>query len=547
MLAMVLAAVFGVLFLTQPASAQSTTTGSSPVIVAAGDIANCYNQEDYETAYLLDITPGTVLALGDNAYEIGSLEEYNACFGPTWGRHKDRIYPVPGNHEYGSAGANGYFAYFGDRATPLEPGCRSNCKGYYSFDIGDWHVVALNSEISGDPGSEQDQWLRADLAANPRLCTLAFWHRPYFSSGRPAGSSPGLFKTLYDYGADVLLVGHEHNYERFAPQDPSGQVQHDRGIRQFVVGTGGDPLSDFRFIQPNSEVRNSETFGVLKMTLHPDGYDWVFMPISGQTFTDSGSAKCVTAGQVPPAPVSITTAPAPATSAAPAADVVAPTTTAPATPSAPAQTTTSGSNYIVQAGDTLSTIGARFGVPWTTIAAANGLSESSIIRIGQTLRLPGVTNTAATAATTAPAAATTGTPQSKTYTVQAGDTLLAIAVRNSVNWRILAAANGLSEDERIVVGQVLTIPAAGTTTTTGTTTSATPTTTTAPATATTTGAATPSTATGTAGVGRTHTVVAGDTIISIAIKYGVDWQKLLQINGLTANSIIQVGQQIRLE
>ena len=556
-LAIALAAVFAALFVTRPADAQSTTTGGSPVIVAAGDIANCHNQEAYLTAYIVDSTPGTVLVLGDNAYEIGSLEEYNACFGPTWGRNKDRIYPAVGNHEYGSQGANGYFAYFGDRATPLEPGCRSNCKGYYSYDVGNWHLIALNSEIPGDPGSEQEQWLRSDLAANPRVCTLAYWHRPYFSSGRPAGSSPGLFKALYDYGADVLLVGHEHNYERFAPQDPSGQLQPDRGIRQFVVGTGGDPLSDFRFIQPNSEARNSETFGVIKLTLHPDSYDWEFIPISGQTFTDSGSAKCVTAGDVPPAPAGVTTVSAPTTVTAPTA--AAPTTVAPATsantanttPSA-AQTTTSGSNYVVQAGDTLSTIGARFGIPWATIATANGLSGSSIIRIGQTLRLPGVTNaaTTSTSPTTAPAAAptpapttattATGATQGKTYTVQAGDTLLAIAVRNNVNWRTLAAANGLGENDRIVVGQVLKIPAAGATVTTGTTAS--------PATATpTTDAPAPTTATGATGAGRTHTVAAGDTIISIAVKYGIDWQKLLQINGLTANSIIQVGQQIRLE
>lgn len=500
-----------------PAPVVPATT-DPPVLLAAGDIAKCNREEDALTGYLLDINPGIVLSIGDNAYEAGSLQEFTDCYGPTWGRHLDRIYPVPGNHEYLTGGANGYFTYFGDRATPLEPGCRKECGGYYSFNYGGWHIVALNSEIPGDPGTPQEQWLRADLAANPSVCTLAFWHKPRYTSGyHRGGAGQGLWNALYEFGADIVLSGHDHDYERFAPQDGGGQYDPERGIRQFVLGTGGDGLRDWRFIQPNSEARNSETWGVTKFTLHPDGYDWEFIPIPGQTWTDSGSAKCVTAPGVPTTPSNIVP--------------VVNTTTGAGAATTAVLTPVAGAAYTIVAGDTLSLIGLRYGIDWRALAAANGLTEDSIIEIGQVITLIGVDDVAATT-TTVPAATPaatlpTATPAPTSYTVQAGDTLLGLAIRFNISRRALAAANGLADSGQLTVGQVLTIPGQ-------TAAVATP------------AATTPATTTATTG-GRTHTVASGDTIISIAVQYGLDWQELLRINNLQPDSLIQIGQVIRLE
>ena len=458
--------VGGMLVFGQPHSvfAAPALQTNDPVIAAAGDISKCNRQEDTYTAYLLDSIDGPILSIGDNAYDSGTLQEFNECYAPTWGRHKDRIYPVPGNHEYYTGGATGYYTYFGDAASPLEPGCTKECKGYYSFDVGTWHVVALNSEIATEAGSEQEQWLRADLAAHPSVCTLAYWHRPRFSSGRHlSGGAQGLYQALYDFGADVVLSGHDHDYERFAPQDPSGQYAPDRGIRQFVVGTGGDGLRDVKFIQPNSEVRNNETWGVIKLTLHPDSYDWEFVPIPGQTFTDVGSAPCVTAPNVPTAPAAAAadTAPILVSTAAPA----------PAAATLPA----AGIDYTIQAGDTLGIIAARYGLDWSTLADANQLGAYSILEIGQVIRVPGVQSTssapAASAASSAvqPVAATTSSagvvaaapatqPSAGRYTVQPGDTLFGIALSYDLTWQALAAANGMSESDFLQIGQELTIP-----------------------------------------------------------------------------------------
>jgi len=206
---------------------------SEPVLVGAGDIADCNRTQDESTAQLLDGIAGTVVTMGDNAYPNGTLTEFNDCYAPTWGRHKARTRPSPGNHDYHAAGVAGYYTYFGAAASPLDTNCTSNCKGYYSYTLGDWHIIALNSEIPHGAGSEQEQWLRADLAANPSLCTLAYWHRPRFSSG-PHGNDTGVqpfWQALYDHGADVVLNGHDHTYERFAPQSPTGQAEPSRGIR----------------------------------------------------------------------------------------------------------------------------------------------------------------------------------------------------------------------------------------------------------------------------------------------------------------------------
>ncbi len=274
-----------------PTSAPTETPlpEDDPVFVGAGDIAHCRSDGDEITANMLDHISGTVFTTGDNAYPNGSAEEFANCYDTSWGRHKDRTYPSPGNHDYHTPDAAGYFEYFGSRAG--EPG-----KGYYSYDLGTWHIIALNSNIPVEAGSPQDQWLREDLASHPTVCTLAYWHYPRFSSGTVHGSDESmqpLWEALYEYGADVVLVGHEHNYERFAPQDPQGNADPERGIRQFVIGSGG--RSHYTFGPPiaNSEVRNSDTTGLLKLTLHATSYSWEFIPEPGKTFTDFGDAPCV--------------------------------------------------------------------------------------------------------------------------------------------------------------------------------------------------------------------------------------------------------------
>lgn len=272
-----------------------TPTGTSapkedPVLVGAGDIAACNKDGDEATANLLDNIPGTVFTTGDNVYNNGTTDDFVNCYHPSWGRHKDRTYPSLGNHEYLTDGASGYFDYFGSMAGDSD-------KGYYSYDLGDWHIIVLNSNLPVHPGSEQEQWLREDLAAHPVICTLAYWHHPRFSSGSVHGSDPHmepLWQALYDFSADIVLAGHDHTYERFAPQNPQGEADSHRGIRQFVVGSGGRSHYPFNSPIANSEVRNSDTFGVLKLTLHADSYSWEFIPEAGKTFTDSGNAPCVT-------------------------------------------------------------------------------------------------------------------------------------------------------------------------------------------------------------------------------------------------------------
>lgn len=274
-----------------PALTPTPLPASDPVLVGAGDIAHCSSDGDEVTASLLDDIDGTVFTTGDNVYPDGTPEQFADCYDPSWGRHKSRTHPSPGNHDYHTEDAAGYFNYFGSMAG--EPG-----KGYYSYDLGAWHIIVLNSNISVEAGSPQEQWLRTDLAAHPVACTLAYWHHPRFSSGTVHGSHASmqpLWQALYDYGADIVLAGHEHNYERFAPQDPWGRAASTRGIRQFVIGSGGRNHYSFRLLPAaNSEVRNDDTHGVLKLTLHPTNYTWEFIPEPGKTFTDSGNAPCVT-------------------------------------------------------------------------------------------------------------------------------------------------------------------------------------------------------------------------------------------------------------
>jgi len=275
---------------TEPATA-STAAGGDPVLLGAGDIASCSSSGDEATAALLGANPGTVFTAGDNAYDSGTDGEFADCYGPSWGAYKARTRPAPGNHDYNTSGASGYFGFFG--AAAGDP-----AQGYYSYDLGAWHIVSLNSNcgvVSCSAGSAQEQWLRADLVAHPTACVAAYWHHPRYSSGTHHGSSDAtqaLWQALYDADADLILAGHEHNYERFAPMTATGSVDDARGIRSFVVGTGGRSHYGFGTPVTGSEVRNDTAWGILAVTLHADSYDWQFLPVAGQTFGDSGTQAC---------------------------------------------------------------------------------------------------------------------------------------------------------------------------------------------------------------------------------------------------------------
>src|SRR6266480_2331045 len=263
-----------------------TPPSASVVLVGAGDIADCTTGEP--TAKLLDNIAGTVFTAGDNAYSNGTAAEYASCYDPSWGRHKARTRPAPGNHDYGTSGATGYYNYFGALAGPAG-------LGYYSYELGAWHIISLNSNVSMSAGSAQETWLRSDLAASTKTCTVAYWHHPRFSSGSSHGSSTmsaDVFQALYDAGAEIVIVGHDHEYERFGPQTPNAGADPVRGIREFVVGTGGAGLYSFATPLPNSEVRDNTSHGVLKLTLSDGSYTWQYIPVAGNSFTDSGSGTC---------------------------------------------------------------------------------------------------------------------------------------------------------------------------------------------------------------------------------------------------------------
>jgi hypothetical protein len=291
-------------------TAADTTQQSALTVMAVGDIAcdpanpdfhggqgdNKFCQEKATSDLVAQANPDAVLALGDNQYEAATLSAFEQSYDPTWGRFKNITYPVPGNHEYVTPGAAGYFAYFGSRAG-------STSGGYYSFDLGAWHFIALNSECT-DPrvidcsaGSPQEQWLLSDLAAHRSQCTLAFWHEPRFTSGRNLNhpALQALWEDLYAFGAAIVLNGHDHIYERFAPQNPLQQADP-HGIREFIVGGGGNNHQpNYGTIQPNSEVRDNTTYGVLKLTLRAGSYDWQYLPAQhagNGKFTDKGSGTC---------------------------------------------------------------------------------------------------------------------------------------------------------------------------------------------------------------------------------------------------------------
>jgi len=263
---------------------------ATATLLAAGDIASCSSNGDEATAALLDGLSGTIATLGDTVYEDGTAQQFSECYNPSWGRHKSRTRPAPGNHDYHTNGAAGYFAYFGAAAGDPKT-------GYYSYDLGAWHIIALNSncdEVGGcGAGDPQEQWLRADLAAHPTSCTLAYWHHPRFSFGNYGNdtATKALWQALYDAGAEIVLSGHDHNYQRYAPQDADGK-RDARGIREFVVGTGGRGHYSLDNPPPNVEAYNDNAFGILQLTLRAQGYDWTFVPEAGKSFTDTGSGTC---------------------------------------------------------------------------------------------------------------------------------------------------------------------------------------------------------------------------------------------------------------
>lgn len=277
-------------------------SAGDPVIAAVGDIACGVGStgaacKQTATANLVTtINPTAVLPLGDNQYEAGALSDFQNYYDPSWGKFKSITYPAVGNHEYLTSGASGYFDYF--NGVGNKSGVAGDrTQGYYAFNIGVWRLYALNTDCSQAggcaAGSPQEKWLRADLTTNPHKCVLAYFHHPLYTSGsRALPAAAPLYQALYDNGAELVLNGHEHNYERFAPQDANTNLDTSKGIREFVVGTGGRNFTQFVTNAKNSEIKNDTTFGVLKLTLHVSSYDFAFVPISVSTFTDKGSGLC---------------------------------------------------------------------------------------------------------------------------------------------------------------------------------------------------------------------------------------------------------------
>jgi hypothetical protein len=252
------------------------------VLVGAGDIARCSSDRDEATAALVRDIRGTVFTTGDNAYPDGSARQFRRCYDPSWGSFLRRTRPSPGNHDYHTPGASGYFGYFGDRAGP-------DTRGFYVYARGSWRIYSLNSERIT---RRQLEWLEADLAAHPSRCSMAYFHHPRFSSGYHGNDRRvrGFWARLYDAGVELVVNGHDHDYERFAPMRPNG-TRHWKGIREFVVGTGGTALRPFAEVQPHSVARQADVHGVLKLRLGDNGYRWRFLSVDG-SWTDAGSARC---------------------------------------------------------------------------------------------------------------------------------------------------------------------------------------------------------------------------------------------------------------
>lgn len=283
-------AATGLLLVPRPARAFDAGVGSRPILIAAGDIATCGSAGTRATADLVTSIQGTVQTLGDNAYPDGSLRAFLACYNTTWGRFAYRTHADAGNHDWQTANAAGYFAYFGDRAG-------GTGHPWYSYALGTWHIVVLDADcpqVGGcGPTSEQGRWLAADLAAHPAACILAAWHQPRFTEGETGDDTDTapFWQALYAAHAEIVLNGHEHDYERYAPQAPDGSPDP-AGIREFIVGTGGEATEAFAGHAPNLEARKTGVHGVLVLDLEPGRYTWQFRPVAGQSFTDTGSGTC---------------------------------------------------------------------------------------------------------------------------------------------------------------------------------------------------------------------------------------------------------------
>ncbi|HXV91372.1 MAG TPA: metallophosphoesterase, partial [Gemmatimonadales bacterium] len=269
------------------------TANPPQIFIGAGDISSCGNNGDEATAQILDTIPGTVYLLGDNVYENGTTSEFNNCYHPTWGRHKARSKPSAGNHEYNTSGASGYYQYFG--AAAGDPS-----KGYYSYDLGLWHIIVLNSNISMGAGSAQEVWLQGVLAAHPNQCKLAYFHHPLWSSMGGTGSGGAyysgvraLHNTMYAGGVDVVLAGHRHFYERHERMKPDGSADPVNGYTSIIVGSGGIGGGSLTNRHPRYVTGNGDTRGVLKMYLYDDSFAWRFIPQAGRTYTDTGSVACM--------------------------------------------------------------------------------------------------------------------------------------------------------------------------------------------------------------------------------------------------------------
>ena len=274
-----------------PVRTSASSSADSSGVMVAGDIAACDSAGDEATAALLDELDGTILVPGDLAYPKGTAGDFVRCYDASWGRHKDRTFPVPGNHEYETDGAAGYFDYWAD-------GVGDPAEGWYAFDLGEWRIIGLNSncdEIGGcGAQSPQGAWLTEELEATQRACTLAYWHHPRWSSGAEHGSSAAtdaFWRILHDAGADLVMTAHDHQYERFQPMDETGAADPE-GMVEFVVGTGGKSLYEFAEILATSAVHDASTYGDLRLTLRADSYDWEFVAVSDSPFEDSGTASC---------------------------------------------------------------------------------------------------------------------------------------------------------------------------------------------------------------------------------------------------------------
>ena len=278
-----------------PSSPSSTgspgpSPSADPVLIGAGDIADCSRSDDAATAALVDGIPGTVFTAGDNVTDGGSAEEFTDCYAPTWGRFQGRTHPAPGDRDHATKDMAGYNGFFGVAAKP-------NGTNWYAYDLGTWHIIVLDSacDVVGGcgPDSAQGRWLAADLAASNASCTLAVWHLPRWSSGdngSEASVAP-FWTALYGAGADIVVNAHDNDYERFAPQDPDGRADGAKGIREFVVGTGGAPLGTFPTTAANSELRLAVAHGVIRFVLKDGSYQWQFIPTTGEV-TDAGTGFC---------------------------------------------------------------------------------------------------------------------------------------------------------------------------------------------------------------------------------------------------------------